>query len=150
MATRTLRPVYERFISKVMFTESCWIWTGPPANGGYGTFWLERKRPVGAHRMSYMLHKGGIPDGLTIDHLCNVPACVNPAHLQLLPLRENILRGPFNPSALNIRKTVCKRGHELSGDNVYINGKGERVCRSCAAIWSKEAYARLKARRVSV
>lgn len=46
-----------------------------------------------AHRLAYTLTKGPIPDGLEIDHICNVKACVNPAHLEAVSHRENIVRG---------------------------------------------------------
>lgn len=66
----------------------CWLWTGVIQKGGYGRFSLNRKY-VGAHRWSYEHHVGPIPKGLTIDHLCFVPACVNPAHLEPVTQGEN-------------------------------------------------------------
>lgn len=48
--------------------------------------------PVRAHRFAYELVKGPIPEGLTLDHLCNVPLCVNPDHLEPVTLSENIRR----------------------------------------------------------
>ena len=56
------------------FLGPCWIWAGKPKAEGYGTFTVER-RPEYAHRASYVIHRGPIPDGLVIDHLCRVRIC---------------------------------------------------------------------------
>jgi hypothetical protein len=75
----------------------CWIWTGAKAktkNGSYGVI-NRGKRGEGlihAHRLSYKLHKGKIPDGLELDHLCRITLCVNPRHLEPVTRRVNVLR----------------------------------------------------------
>lgn len=110
----------------------CWLWTGAIGSGGYGTLHLDVERgPVGAHRFSYELHVGPIPDGLQLDHLCRVKHCVNPLHLEAVTASENTLRavpfrGPIRP------RTHCKKGHPLSGDNVYGHN-GKRTCKTCKA-----------------
>ena len=127
--TKTV-PVLERFWAKVRKTDTCWEWTAQ-RNWGYGRFALTHRKMVRAHRFSYELHKGPIPQGLVIDHLCRNKACVNPDHLELVTNRENVLRG-VGTSAVNAKKTHCKRGHHLSGDNLYVNPRdGSRHCRSC-------------------
>ncbi len=73
---------------------------------------------------------GPIPDGLYVDHLCRTPACINPAHMELVTNGENVLRGVC-PAALNARKTHCKRGHPLDGANLRILVSGGRNCREC-------------------
>lgn len=65
-----------RFLANVTRTETCWLWGGMTSRSGYGIF---HGRP--AHRASYELHKGPIPDGLLIRHTCDTPPCVNPDHL---------------------------------------------------------------------
>lgn len=77
----------QRFWLKVdrLGATECWPWTGAN-NGRYGTF---PGGGHGAHRYSYALAKGAIPVGLTIDHLCGVTLCVNPAHLEAVTQGEN-------------------------------------------------------------
>jgi hypothetical protein len=67
----------QRFWTRVQKTESCWLWTGGDDHSGYGHFYfLGRNRK--AHRVSYEMFVGPIPDGLQVDHLCRNRACVNP------------------------------------------------------------------------
>jgi len=76
--------------------EECWIWQGCINNKGYGKTSLDGRRMY-AHRMSYEIINGRIPDGLVIDHLCRTPACVNPNHLRVTTHRENIVAGRMRP-----------------------------------------------------
>ena len=118
----------ERFWLKVQKTDYCWNWKECPDKGGYGHFRLNDKF-VMAHRFSYELFKGKISQGLTIDHLCRNPLCVNPEHLEVVTMKENILRGT-SFSAINARKTHCPQGHEYNESNTYINNS-QRYCRIC-------------------
>lgn len=71
----------------------CWLWTGCVQR--YGRIKLEgTKRVAFAHRVSYEWAKGPVPDGLELDHLCRVTACVNPDHLEAVTHSENELRKP--------------------------------------------------------
>lgn len=133
----------------------CWLWTAATAVG-YGHFsWgpHSARKQVKAHRLAYELLVGPIPDGLTIDHLCRVTRCVNPAHLEPVTMRVNTLRG-YGPSAINARRTRCIRGHRLSGDNLIIDWAGRRQCRTCLETihrpkqHERERAARLAAGRV--
>lgn len=71
----------------------CWLWTASKRNKGYGAFaytvngHLVQDR---AHRFSYVLHAGHIPDGLFVLHRCDVPRCCNPSHLFVGTNDENI------------------------------------------------------------
>ncbi len=100
----------ERFWSKVNIrsAEECWEWTASK-NKGYGQFWrvVDKKRKrCEAHRVAYEYLIGPIPAGLVIDHLCRNPGCVNPAHMDTVTSRENVLRGIGIP-ANNRRKKNC-------------------------------------------
>lgn len=103
----------------------CWLWTGATSMG-YGKL---RRYPktLWAHRYAYEMLVGAIPDGLTLDHVCRVRRCVNPAHLMPSTHRENILRGT-GMSARNAKKDVCIRGHKFD----YVHPiKGWRRCKTC-------------------
>lgn len=78
----------DRFFAKVEKTNDCWLWRAA-TTVGYGVFKRATKVLVYAHRWSYEHHVGPIPEGLHIDHLCRVRACVNPAHLEPVTLAEN-------------------------------------------------------------
>lgn len=95
----------------------------------YGVFWKDGRAQM-AHRVAYEFARGPIPDGLTVDHLCGNPSCVNPAHLEAVSLRENILRGT-GPSAHNAVKATCKRGHPFDATTRGKTGRMERRCYAC-------------------
>lgn len=71
----------------------CWIWTASAEQHGYGHLWLgagRGQRTTGAHRLSYTLFVGPIPDGLLVMHKCDNPPCINPDHLSVGSLRDNM------------------------------------------------------------
>jgi hypothetical protein len=70
----------------------CWLWTGG-TRGGYGRLKLADYGMMEAHRASYEFHKGKIPEGLVLDHLCRNRSCINPEHLEPVTQLENIRRG---------------------------------------------------------
>ncbi len=132
---RTPRPLEDRFWEKVRgdSPDECWEWTASTTGTGYGQLMFPDRRLRKAHRIAYELVIGVIPPGLTLDHLCRNRKCVNPAHLEPVTHRENILRGE-GLGATKARQTHCKRGHPLSGDNLYVPPKRprQRHCRACA------------------
>lgn len=125
------RTEQERFWAKVdrRGPDDCWEWqanvTAPPPLG-YGRFWAGHAGGILAYRYAYQLLVGPIPNDLQPDHLCRNRLCVNPAHLELVTLRENILRGE-GVGAKNARKQRCIRGHELK-----LIANGTRYCPTCA------------------
>jgi len=66
----------------------CWLWMGATVNG-YGRAKYGNTGVLKAHRLSYKLFKGPIPDGLLVRHLCNVRCCVNPDHLAIGTVWDN-------------------------------------------------------------
>ena len=81
----------------------CWMWTGSTDDEGYGLF-RSGGSPL-AHRRCWELLVGPIPDGLVLDHLCRVRACVNPDHLEPVTQLENVRRGANRP------RLTCPAGH---------------------------------------
>jgi hypothetical protein len=83
-----------RFWEYVEKTSYCWLWGAHTDAAGYGRFGLRMgpknwKRNYLAHRYSYELAYGGVPDGLVVHHKCGVRSCVNPSHLEAITQSEN-------------------------------------------------------------
>lgn len=98
----------DRFWAKVQKGESCWEWTASRKPAGYGEFYFGER--VGyAHRYSYELHFGPIPEGMVVDHTCHNPPCVNPEHLRLATQAQN----GENRSGLDLDNTSGFRGVSL-------------------------------------
>ena len=128
-------PASVRVWNKVTKTNECWIWTGSVNHKGYGQIkdgsqrdGTKRMRIV--HRVVYESLRGPIPEGLDIDHLCRVHACVNPAHLDPVTRRENLMRGE-GIAAMNSKKTHCPQGHPYDESNTYLTPNRKRTCRQC-------------------
>lgn len=120
---------HDRFWRKVVKTDGCWLWTGYRDRAGYGHTrhpGQTRGRMAFVHRIAYEFTNGPIPEGLEIDHLCRVRNCVNPAHLEAVTHRENMLRS----TALQVE---CLRGHRFDEANTYLY-RGRRCCRECDRI----------------
>lgn len=87
---RIVIPAADRFWAKVEKTPTCWLWTAS-GHGGYGKFYVARDRPrVRAHRFSWELEHGPIPEGLDVLHECDTPPCVRPSHLFLGTDEDNV------------------------------------------------------------
>lgn len=144
------KPLRDRFWPKVQKgadPDSCWWWTASKSRG-YGYIGSGRKLLL-AHRLAYEWLVGPIPDGYQIDHLCRNPACVNPAHMEPVPQRENLIRG-IGFAGINARKTHCNRGHEYTEANTYHppGRPGWRSCRECIRLGSQRVADKRKAAKV--
>jgi hypothetical protein len=116
----------------------CWEWTGRLNHAGYARARAVTNGPMWRiHRLTYVTFVGAIPEGLTIDHLCRVRKCVNPAHLEAVSQRENALRGD-TVNAINLAKTHCPQGHPYDDANTYVCPKGRRNCRTCTRRQKRE------------
>lgn len=127
-----------QFFAKVEFTDSCWLWTASK-NKGYGQVGVNGY-PVAAHRAVYSWFRDGIDSTLDIDHLCRVPACVNPNHMEQVTRRENTRRG--RAWSLHEPKTHCVNGHEYTPENTRIDGAGKRRCLICTRRSAREGARR--------
>lgn len=120
----------------------CWVFTrGGLIKGGYRAF-KAGQRNVYAHRWSYERFVGPIPRGLTLDHLCRNPSCVNPDHLEPVTMRENILRGN-GVAAQAARRTFADCGHPFTMFN-------PRRCRPCYLKRMSERYQERKYEAVAL
>jgi hypothetical protein len=114
----------------------CVVWTRSIDAYGYGQFWVSNWRGerdiVKAHRAAYELAKGPIPEGLTIDHVCENKACLNPAHLEPVPATVNSQR-------YGARRSTCKKGHPKLA--------GRSRCQECSRDLDRNRYADPEYRR---
>ena len=131
------RPLEDRFWEKVDKSGDCWLWTASTSGDGYGRIGVTGKWMQLAHRVAWELLRGPIPEGLQIDHLCRVRACVNPDHLETVTQRENILRGE-GMAAKRAAQTHCRNGHPFSEENTYHRpDRRGRTCRTCRTAYMK-------------
>lgn len=110
--------------------DDCWLWARTIEND-YGRIWIggEKGKHYRAHRIVYEALVGEIPSGLSLDHLCRIKRCVNPAHLEPVTHQENVKRG--NSGKFQKAKTHCPQGHEYNSENTYIASRGKYVLRAC-------------------
>lgn len=85
--------LFNHIIREVITSQfgECWVWKGCPNHNTYGQVWLGKEKFY-AHRASYMLFNEEIPEGLVVDHICHVKACINPNHLQAINQHDNVHR----------------------------------------------------------
>jgi hypothetical protein len=143
------RAFLERFWSRVddrAGPEACWPWCGWVNDGGYGIVALGprggRAIHIRAHRLAYELtSREPIPATLTIDHLCRVRHCVNPAHLEVVTKGVNVRRGATT-AARHAETMVCPYGHSYDAANTVWKVDGSRGCRECMRRRCREYQAR--------
>ena len=129
--------ILERFVRQIEWDETgCWPFKGTAVKGDYRHFKVADKQIL-AHRWSYEYFKGPIPVGLTIDHLCRRPRCVNPDHLEAVTIRQNIRRGN-GLAGQNARKQVAKCGHPFD----FVEPDGRRRCLRCYKAQLRESARR--------
>lgn len=126
----------------------CWIPRYKPTKSGYVHVIVEG-RHWRMHRLTYEEYVGPIPQGLELDHLCRRKECCNPKHLESVTHAENIKRSPTSPTNKGVaNRSHCKRGHEMSGDNVLFRPTGARRCRQCRDIQREKDRIKNKKERI--
>lgn len=119
----------------------CWIWTGHiQSKTGYGWTSFKHSLGMGAHRLSYLVFVGDIPEGWHVHHNCEIRVCFNPEHLIAVTPKEH---GELDnwPTYQLSQRTHCSKGHEYTPENTFYKG-AVRICRACRRIYNNEIYAR--------
>lgn len=106
---KSLKNVIESFEEKVIKKEGCWGWKGHIGSHGYACLSSAYLKTSRAHRISYIIHKGKIPEGLLVLHSCHNKFCTNPNHLRVGTQKENVKdkyesNRQYIPSNLNAEK----------------------------------------------
>lgn len=115
----------ERMAKHFRVVEECWLWHGSSIRA-YGGFMVAGHLKL-AHRVMFELVQGReIQAGKVLDHLCRNGRCIRPAHLEEVTQQENVHRGDRHKP-----KGACSRGHMLAGENLIVDWRGWRYCRTC-------------------
>lgn len=102
---KTIETAFWGYVTK-KDKDECWEWEGVIAGGGYGSLWFEM-RQYRAHRISYLINKGDIPEGLFVMHSCDNRKCVNPNHLSIGTHSDNMR------DCANKGRTAFKKGQPI-------------------------------------
>lgn len=138
-----LAQVKDRFLNKVEKTNNCWNWKAYIRHDGRGEFSFNSKAEK-AHRISHLLFKGNIPEGLHVLHKCDNPKCVKPSHLFLGTHADNMRDCKAKGRHFLSTKTHCSNGHKFTEKNTRYRKRPDqkyisRVCRVCESRTFKEA-----------
>lgn len=116
----------ERFHKKYEINESgCWMWTGgtrPNSKGvPYPRHWTDDSESIGAHRFSFELVHGAIPQGMYVCHKCDTPLCVNPDHLFLGSHQDNMR------DMVAKQRSFTGRGEDKKGRSKLTNKQADQI-----------------------
>lgn len=127
----------------------CFLWLGDINKDGYGGV-RHRGRSLLAHRAAWEDKYGPPPAGKYVLHTCDQPCCINTNHLYIGTQSDNMRDAVRRGRNQNTKKTHCKRGHPLSGKNLYSYTNKGRPARCCYACHNSAAVARRAVARQGV
>lgn len=137
------RALYDKMLAKVlpMPNGGCWLWTGnyhwkrPYPGNRYGYLGIKQAdgkwRTRHAHRAMWAALHGWPSKDRCVCHTCDTPLCVNPAHLYLGTMADNMRDRDERRRNHNLNRTHCKFGHPFDAQNTYIKPDGARSCKTC-------------------
>lgn len=140
----TPRPPFDRLMAEVSKPDGetgCWFSGLRPDSKGYAQVSDSSSgqvRMLRGHLVTYEEIVGPIPDGLELDHLCRVRACINPSHMEPVTHRENTMRGE-SAATVAAARTHCPSGHEYTG---VRDRNGKRYCPTCRKAHQAKADAK--------
>lgn len=149
-------------------SDSCWNWTGSKVKDGYGAMVRQidnKKFTIFVHRLSWTLQNGEIPDGMVVDHTCHTSdidnckgackhrSCINPAHLRITTIAENLRIKRRNIKSFSNLGLIhpedrgsCINGHPYFEGSYVTYKSGKRACKVCVKVNNMNSMARARER----
>jgi hypothetical protein len=111
---------------------NCWLWVGSKTHFGYGQLYnhKDKRHPHRAHRLSWEIHYGDIPDGLQVLHKCDNPGCVNPEHLFLGNQKDNV-------------RDAIRKGRAVKGNSKLDNELADNIRKDYMIVKSQRKLAKI-------
>jgi hypothetical protein len=139
-----------RFLAKFLVDDGCWEWQASrmkgPGTPTYGFFGKSHGPVVLAHRYSYEMFVGPIPESMQVRHTCDNRTCVNPSHLELGSHQDNMDDRTKRGRHHNANKTHCIHGHDFETNTRWNHNGTKRDCEIC---YQNRLSVRREARRVA-